>query len=547
MKSHLVHISNRQIVYLVLIALLLVPLTLISRPSSGVGKNEGGQLAQLRAKYTLGDANIGQIDPRSSVIRFVSVGLEGIASLILWVQADEYKEKEDWTSYEAVLDNLIKLQPYYPVVWEHQAWNYSYNISAEFDDYHQRYDWIIKGISFLQQGTNYLQDNPRLLQRTGWFVSHKIGRADERIHYRRLFREDDTFHALQPFQERDNWLFGRNYYRMADDAVDNRGVRLTYMDPVLFHSNAIRAQMFAAEALATDYLVNLEAQADRPGTPAERAERVAEIDEAYTQQSRGRWSVADHELREFSQRSFAADDGTIYRLGEWEPEQAILKQKVAKLDALAPTLRKEIREGRFASLTLAEKESFRVDPTLRSEEQARLAEEAEAKLFVSDQDLAANVPDPKRAEAVELAKQTAAHEQKLDRIASSRKLIELDYWISRCELEQNPDASEAYKHFAHGLAAYKVDTDLITAKRELEAGFANWRKVLDQFPMMLKDQTAYTTLDVVQKYRQVLKQLDEPFPDKFILQDLLVAHREEEENTTSASDQGERAPRPGNR
>ena len=71
------------------------------------GGGGGGRLAQLRAEHKLGDTNVGAIDPRSETIRLVSLGLGGIANVILWTQAEQYKEREDWTSYRAVLDNLI--------------------------------------------------------------------------------------------------------------------------------------------------------------------------------------------------------------------------------------------------------------------------------------------------------------------------------------------------------------------------------------------------------------------------------------------------------
>ncbi|MBL8826797.1 MAG: hypothetical protein JNM18_07400, partial [Planctomycetaceae bacterium] len=148
MKGTFARLSVRQLVYMALIVLLLLPLSMLSRPASGAragGGGGGGRLAQLRAEHKLGDTNVGAIDPRSETIRLVSLGLGGIANVILWTQAEQYKEKEDWTSYRAVLDNLIHLQPYYPVVWEHQAWNLSYNISAEFDDFRDKYYWVMDG------------------------------------------------------------------------------------------------------------------------------------------------------------------------------------------------------------------------------------------------------------------------------------------------------------------------------------------------------------------------------------------------------------------
>ena len=72
--------------------------------------------------------------------------------------------------------------------------NMSYNTSVEFDDYRERYRWVIKGIDYLIKGIEYNQTEPRLQWETGWTISQKIGRSDEHKYYRRLFKADDEFH-----------------------------------------------------------------------------------------------------------------------------------------------------------------------------------------------------------------------------------------------------------------------------------------------------------------------------------------------------------------
>lgn len=525
MKGSFVRLSVRQLVYMALIVALLAPLSMLSQPASGErqGGSAGGQLAQLRSKFKLGDTNVGAIDPRSETIRLVSLGLGGIANVILWTQADESKEKEDWTSYRAVLDNLIHLQPYYPIVWEHQAWNLSYNISAEFDDYHDKYYWVMDGIRFLQRGTTYLENSPRLLHRTGWFVTHKIGRSDERVQYRRLFAQDDDFHREQSVQERDNWLFGRAYYRLANDAVDLGGAQLNFIEPMIFYSDRVRAQMFSAEALAADYVIRLEAEANRTTDGEERRRRVAELDEDILRQVRGRWSVAEAEMLEFGKRPFVADDGTLYRLGESEAAERTRKEWFDKLEAIEPGLRERLREKKRATLTDAEKSALKVDAKVRNEQQARLAVDAENKLRVSDDEVADNVAEAKRAEAREIAKELTQASDQVFRIERGRHLVHYDYWLSRCKMEQEEFARNAYRHMAQGAIALKVDTDLLAARREFEAGFKLWRQVLDKYPDMLGDQTAFAIEDYIEGYRQLLRQLDEPFPRPFILDDMLQA------------------------
>ena len=127
----------------------------------------------------LSQTQLGQIDPTSETIKLATFGLRGVAALVLWEKANDYKMKEDWANFAATLNQIIKVQPHFISVWIHQAWNMSYNVSVEFDDYRERYRWVIKGINYLKQGIKYNKNEPRLVWETGWTISQKIGRADE--------------------------------------------------------------------------------------------------------------------------------------------------------------------------------------------------------------------------------------------------------------------------------------------------------------------------------------------------------------------------------
>ncbi|HEV7223060.1 MAG TPA: IRE (iron responsive element), partial [Pirellulales bacterium] len=250
----------RKVTYLVLIAALLVPLSYYSQPATVAAKNEpesrGGRLAQLRDEYQLGQANLGEIDPAGETIKLATLGLRGVAANILWDRANEAKKTEDWTGFKAALDQLSKLQPNYVFVWRFQAWNVSYNISVEWDDYHDRYFWVKEGIKFLLRGTRYNQTDPRLVYDTGWFTSQKIGIADERVQFRRLFREDDDTefpdHRLRPFNRRDNWLVGQEYFEQAISLVDDRGASIRTMNPLTFFCQPAMCQINFANGLEED-------------------------------------------------------------------------------------------------------------------------------------------------------------------------------------------------------------------------------------------------------------------------------------------------------
>ena len=122
---------------------------------------------KLRTEARLGQADLGAIDPASETIRMATLGLRGIAVTMLWNKANEYKKTEDWTAFQATLEQLARLQPYFVKVWQYQAWNLSYNVSVELDNVRDRFYYVKQGIEYLQDGIDYLRDNPDAAGRPG--------------------------------------------------------------------------------------------------------------------------------------------------------------------------------------------------------------------------------------------------------------------------------------------------------------------------------------------------------------------------------------------
>ena len=129
---------TRKISYLSAIAVLFLPLSLISAPAKSKEQG-GGLLTQMRRKERLSQAQIGKIDPASASMSLATLGMRGVAANLLWGQATKYKKTENWDAFKATLNQIAKLQPNFVSVWQYQAWNISYNVSVEFDDYRHRY------------------------------------------------------------------------------------------------------------------------------------------------------------------------------------------------------------------------------------------------------------------------------------------------------------------------------------------------------------------------------------------------------------------------
>ena len=501
----------RKIIYIVAIAVLLMPLYWLSHPATNAGKGDegspGGVLAQLRDKYQLSESQIGQIDPTSVSMKLATLGMRGIAANILWEKANEYKMKKEWTKLMATLTQITKIQPHFINIWSSSAaWNVSYNVSVEFDDYRQRYRFVIRGIDFLKEGIKYNQHQPRLLWDMGWMISQKIGKADESKQFRKLFREDDDFHGSRPLALRDNWLVGKEWFDRMIERVE-AGDTMLGKSPLIYRSSGPMCQMSYAEYLEKD------------GTFGEVA-KSAWIGAAKEWQRYGTEEIPT------SWKDEKTQEPIVIRLGEEEMQEDTAKKLVAKLDALQPGLRAQIVAEKRNQLTKAQREAIDTPAEKRSGKQFELASQAEEAMRVTHNEVARRIKGPKRDEAMKLAKDASNREEIANYIRRYREIVNYVYWRLRADVEQTDELLNARRLLNQGDRAYS-EGDLVTARNAYQQGLAGWRKVLDKAPAMIPDQTAGDDLvDVIKRYRRILSQLDEPFPEPFILQDVLDFHKQ---------------------
>lgn len=489
----------RKIGYLLAIVVLLVLLFWLGRPATddahGSKGAPGGKLARMRQEYGLSQAQLGEIDPTSEAIKLATLGMRGVAANLLWTKANEYKKKKDWTNLSATLNQITKLQPNFISVWKFQAWNLSYNVSVEFDDYRDRYAWVIKGIDFLKRGIRYNEHAPRLHWDVGWFTAQKIGRADERKQFRRLFKADDDYHGSRPVALRDNWLVGQEWFREAERIVDSGLGSMEGMSPLVFRSDAAMCQMNYADALEND------------GTFGEVAKRA--------------WMEASRQWQEYGAREIPSAYGVPIRLNDEERLQDTLARMQEEFENIEPGMREKIVEERRAELSEEAKQALELKRQERTPKQQDLAIQAQRKLAVAYDDVVERLTGAKKTKAEAMAEQLKEVEQLITIIQRYRQIVNFTYWRLRAEVEQQDDTLAARKSIYEGDQAFE-DGDLIAARDSYEKGLTAWRAVLDRYPALLEEGTTSDDLiDVIQRYQQILGQLDEKMPDPFILQDVI--------------------------
>jgi hypothetical protein len=512
-----------KIIYISLIAVLLIPLYLLGHPATsaarGVQGNRGGVLAQMRTKYRLSEAQLGEIDPGSVTIKLATLGMRGVAANILWEKATDYKMKKDWTNFGATLNQITKVQPNFINVWTNQAWNLSYNISVEFDDYRERYRWVIKGFNFLDEGIKYNKDQPRLQWEMGRMVSQKIGKADEVKQYRRLFAADTDYRDSLPPEIRDtcrdyngrpdNWLAGKGWYTKSVEMFDELKTPAMGQSPLIYRSSAPMCQMNYAEAVEKDGVF---------GEVAQKAWADAATD----------WHHYGGEDIPSSFKWEGSDDPILLHLNDEEAEREIAKQKLAELEKMQPGLREKIIAEKKKALPPAQRLALDAPAAERKGKQFELAAQAEEAIRVTHDEVARRMPLAKRDAAKKLAKEAMQHELLALYTNRYRSTVNFNFWRDHAKTEQGKDLRTARQLIYSGDRDYANgdQADAVSAYRE---GLQAWRKVLDDHREYLTDQTTNEDLiDMIRRYRRVLAQEEhKTLPEPFILQDVIDVHQRE--------------------
>ena len=238
----------RKVIYVVSLIALVIMLYFVGRPARVVAEADGavrpdpgGVLAQLRADAGLAEAQLGRIDPASNTAQLATFGMRGVAVALLWHQAMEQQKRHEWNNVVAIAHQIIFLEPHFVTIWDFLGWTLAYNASAAFDDYRERYRWVIRGIDFLVTGLERNRRSTRLHRSTGWTVSQKIGIADEVEQFRRLLRDDEPFglrHNAPLPSDRDNWLLGRRWYHWGEELVLRDGISLGNESDFIYFANS---------------------------------------------------------------------------------------------------------------------------------------------------------------------------------------------------------------------------------------------------------------------------------------------------------------------
>jgi hypothetical protein len=504
---------QRKVIYLIAIAMLLFPLYWFGHPRTT--QSDGGKLAQFRFKNGLTEARLGKINPTGASMKLATFGLHAFAVNWLWLKAIDYKQREDWVNFDATLEQITHLQPHFVRVWDFQSHNVSFNISVKFDDYRDRYRYVIKGFNLLRRGISHNEERHKLPRALAGHVSLKIGRSDDKEFFRVLFRNDNDYHAPprdqnelvgtryegRPEHLTDCFLVSKWWYLEGERLIDEGLAKYGMVYPVFFHSSSPLQQMHYAKTI------------EEEGVFGERARQA--------------WEEAAKLWRSFSQRSYESSLGFYYRLTEFQDVRKRRDEVVDQMLELEPGLREKLQEKTLADLTAEERTAYNKAHAERTPKEVYLVQLINDRLTIGAQELAEKMLDDNRVKGLQLADRYHQTQRRYSAIYSGRDTVNYDYWDNRCRIEQMAETIAARKAVFQAREAYEDNPPEALAK--YEQAMQLWRKVLDEFPVMVEQEVfVRDMIDMIDDklgYRDTLaqnrKDRGRDLPDEFILDDII--------------------------
>ncbi|MCA9128581.1 MAG: hypothetical protein KDB22_15950 [Planctomycetales bacterium] len=501
-------VLRRRLIYIGAIVLLLVPLFFMGNPSvrnqDGTVKTAGGALAKLRDHYDLGQGDLGEISPASESMRLATLGLRGVAATILWQKAEAYKREKNWDRLSASLNQIAVLQPHFVNVWEFQSHNLAYNVSAEFDDYRQRYQWVQKGINFMIKGSKFNKTRTEMPYELGWYFGNKFGVSDEKKQFRTIYRDDKNFHqevlassgldlvqrdGLGPDNKPDNWLSGRLWYERSYDMV-TKGSKPA-KSTMMFYRMSPQWLMKYAEGIQSEGILD---------TPARQA-----------------WSRAGAGWKEFGERPIPTTFGDTIYLRELERANENYARLKAEFEEFCGDTYQKILDEKMSQLTTEQLAAWSKLDIDRSFDEVLMAEDVGRILSIPPESVAKEVPSDKRLDAIYMANTLQAAQEKISHIEIYRNQINFAYWEARCLAEQENEAVLARTNMYRGKQSLDRG-ELELALEQYETAFTNWATLFNKHPGMMIDEAADELLESITEYQRLI---DGELPDTFPLADFM--------------------------
>lgn len=129
-------------------------------------------------------AALSAVPPEVALANIALGGLNGLLVDFLWLRAGEQQEQGRYFEMVQTAQWIAALQPQMGKLYDFQAWNMAFNISAEFDDAGDRWRWIERGLRLLtEDGLVNDPNDPQVDLSLATIITGKVADYLDRDHY----------------------------------------------------------------------------------------------------------------------------------------------------------------------------------------------------------------------------------------------------------------------------------------------------------------------------------------------------------------------------
>jgi uncharacterized low-complexity protein len=236
------------------------------------------------------------------------------------------------------------------------------------------------------------------------------------------------------------------------------------------------------------------------------------------------WQRAEGLWDDFGRRELPTSAGFNIHLNDQERVDERIAAAQKELEEICPGAKEKIIAAKTAALPAEKKAALEKPADKRTEAESMLVYEASTETEVHPRDYREHAPRDKGPRVRQLIDQLEEDQLTSMQININRRIVNFAYWRTRCQAEKTEEAQQA--HF-NVYDADRLKPDVAKwdeAKQKYEKAWDLYAKIFEKHPALMENAEAQDLVDSVARYKDLLGQLDEPFPAKFPLEPLLKMH-----------------------
>jgi hypothetical protein len=169
----------------------------------------------------------------------------------LWLKVENLQKDKQYSTVLTLLTIIAKLQPHLTAVWSYNAYHMLYNISNQATTPEGRWQWVERGLKYMEEGLSHNPDHPYLMSYLAFFYFHRIPQdkylmeqVEKTMHRSTYLMAAQWYHkTMEVFQAQkaDEWAYSyeimylASRYFYAFDLLEQRR-----FDEAIAEMNALR-------------------------------------------------------------------------------------------------------------------------------------------------------------------------------------------------------------------------------------------------------------------------------------------------------------------